>query len=80
MLSEHNDDVPLVLNLDTGYSKPQWNVMFDNWFTTVSSKWSNVPDFTSEEWSQLFTNNTYHFPHDNLSNKLEEEDVGANIY
>ena len=80
MSPEHNYDVPLVLNLDTGYIRPQWNVVFDDWFTTVSSKSDELPDFTSEEWSQLFTDNTYHFPHDNPSDKLEEEDLGINIY
>jgi hypothetical protein len=80
MSPEHNYDVPLVLNLDTGYIRPQWNVVFDDWFTTVSSKSDELPDFTSEEWSQLFTDNTYHFPHDNPSDELEEEDLGINIY
>ena len=80
MSSKHNYDVPLVLNLDTGYIKPQWNVVFDNWFTTVLSKSDEVPDFTFNKWLQLFTDNTYHFPHDNPSDELEEEDLGANVY
>jgi len=80
MSPEHNYDVPLVLNLDSGYIRPQWNVVFDDWFTTVSSKSDKLPDFTSEEWSQLFTHKTYHFPHDNPSDELEEEDLGANVY
>ena len=80
MSSEHNYDVPLVLNIDTGYINAQWNVTFDDWFTTVSSHPKEVPDFTSDEWSRLFTENTYHFPHDDPSDEIEIDEPPAEIY
>ena len=80
MSSEHNYDVPLILNIDTGYINAQWNVTFDDWFTTVSSNPKEVPDFTSDEWSRLFTDNTYHFPHDDPSDEIEADDLSTDIY
>lgn len=49
--SIHSSDVPLVLNLQTGHISPQFHVVFDNDFTTVSSLGvtDEVPDF----WQQL---------------------------
>ena len=49
--SVHSSDVPLVLNLQTGHISPQFHVVFDDDFTTVSSLGvtDEVPDF----WQQL---------------------------
>ena len=80
MSSEHNYDVPLVLNIDTGYINAQWNVTFDYWFTMESSNPKEVPDFTSDKWSPLFIDNMYHFPHDDPSNKIESDDLATDIY
>ena len=34
---DHASSIPLVLNLDTGAIIPQLHVVFDDWFTTVTS-------------------------------------------
>ena len=49
--SVHSSDVPLVLNLQTGHISPQFHVVFDDDFSTVSSLPStdDIPDF----WSKL---------------------------
>ena len=41
---------PLVLNLRTGNITAQWNVVFDNWFTTLATSVKDLPDFQSDEW------------------------------
>ena len=62
-LSEkHSIDVPLVINLATGNITPQWNLVFDDWFTTISNSPEDLPDFNSEEWSRIFGTSTYHLP------------------
>jgi hypothetical protein len=43
---------PLALNPDTGSIRQQWNVVFDHWFTTIST--ASQPDFNSSEWTSLF--------------------------
>jgi hypothetical protein len=62
-LSEkHSIDVPLVINLATGNITPQWNLVFDDWFTIISNSPEDLPDFNSEEWSRIFGTSTYHLP------------------
>jgi hypothetical protein len=52
------------LNLDTGSITPQWNVVFDDWFATVSSPVEELPDFNSSEWSEMFGDATFSQPFD----------------
>ena len=65
----HSKTVPLVLNPATGSITPQWNVTFDDWFSTVSSSDSALPDFHADEWSRLFGTTTSHFPSEELSSE-----------
>ena len=51
---KHAGDVPLLLNLKMGKIAPQWNVMFDDWFGTVTIEEENLPDFHSDVWSKMF--------------------------
>ncbi len=39
----HASSVPLVLNLTTGHVSPQFHVVFDDWFTTVSTEERVLP-------------------------------------
>ena len=48
---DHASTVPLVLNLDTGAITPQFHVVFDDWFTTVTTSVDDLPDFNSSAWS-----------------------------
>ena len=53
----HASTVPMILNLLTGSCSPQFHVVFDDWFSTVSSE-DKLDDesIESEEWTQLFVN------------------------
>jgi transposase InsO family protein len=50
----HASTVPTVLNLDTGAITPQFQVMFDDWFSTVTSTISEIPNFTEDVWQKMF--------------------------
>ena len=60
----HSKEVPFVLNPSTGSITPQWNITFDDYFSTVSSTDATLPDFDTEVWSRLFGTITQHFPAD----------------
>jgi hypothetical protein len=62
--SLHANSVPLVLNPSTGSITPQWNIIFDDWFATVTSSPDDLLDFNEAEWAQLFGVSTYHHPFD----------------
>ena len=51
---EHASCVPLVLNPATGFITPQFHVVCDIWFHTVSSTVEDLPDFNSDAWKKLF--------------------------
>jgi len=40
----------------------QWNVVFDDWFATISSSERDLPDFNAEDWSNTFGATTSHVP------------------
>ena len=72
---KHASTVPLVLNLTTGKVSPQFHVVFDDWFTTVSSK----PDGSEEpidgdDWTNLLMSDRFlvHFDEDD-SVELDDE-------
>ena len=65
---DHSKDAPFVLNTSTGSITCQWNVIFDDWFTTVSSEFAELPDFNADEWARIFGTTTSHF-------SLEETDT-----
>ena len=56
---KHAGDVPLALNPKTGRMTPQWNVVFDDWFSTITVEEEDLPDFHSEEWSKTFGVHTH---------------------
>ena len=59
--AKHASTVPLVLNLDSGYINSQFNIVFDDWFATVTASLESLPDFNSPEWSQMFGESTFQF-------------------
>jgi len=59
---DHAKDVPLVLNPATGSLTAQWNVVFEDWFATVSRSEHDLPDFNAEDWSNMFGTTTSHVP------------------
>ena len=59
MSSKHAGNVPLVLNFETGNITAQWNVVFDDWFSTIATNVDDMPDFHADEWSNMFGTSTY---------------------
>jgi hypothetical protein len=59
--ANHATSVPLCLNLETGAITAQFHVVFDDLFTTVTSDPSQLPDFQSREWNELFGESTHHY-------------------
>jgi hypothetical protein len=62
--AQHSSESPLVLNLVTGGISPQYHVVFDDAFTTVSTDSDTVVDVSSEPWSNLFKDSLFQYPFD----------------
>ena len=69
----------MVLNVATGYITPQFHVVFDDWFTTVTSTADTLPDFNSPEWSQIFGDSHYQYPFDDEKERLLAESIAADL-
>ena len=72
--SDHASTVPLVLNLDTGAITPQFHVVFDDWFTTVTTSIDDLPDFNSSAWFKMFGDSEYQFIKDENDTQVDSED------
>ena len=59
MSEKHAGNAPLVLNFETGNITAQWNVVFDDWFSTVATNVEEMPDFNADEWSKMFGTSTF---------------------
>ena len=46
---KHATSVPLVLNPETGAISAQFNVVFDDWFSTIATDVNKLPDFNADE-------------------------------
>ena len=44
MSEKHAGSAPLVLNFETGNVTPQWNAVFDDWFSAVATNVKDMPD------------------------------------
>jgi hypothetical protein len=77
--ARHASTVPLTLNPATGAVSPQWNVVFDDQFSTVSSTSTSLPDFNSDEWHHMFQDSTFQFPFDDEDWAAMEHDEQAQI-
>jgi hypothetical protein len=51
---EYASTVYSLLNLHSGSITPQYHVVMDDWFATVSSSAAALPDFNSPEWIEMF--------------------------
>ena len=72
---DHARTVPLVLNLDTGAINCQFHVVFDDWFTTVTTSVDDLPDFNSTAWSKMFGDREYQFIRDEDDTQVDPEDL-----
>lgn len=70
LLDKHASTVPLVLNVASGYITPQFHVVFDDWFTTVTSTIENLPNFNYDKWAKLFGESSYQYPFDDEDERL----------
>ena len=73
MSPTHASSVPLLLNPDTGYITANFHVVFDDWFSTVSS--SHDPgdspvDISQSPWSDLFRDSVYQYVFDDDEKRL----------
>jgi Reverse transcriptase (RNA-dependent DNA polymerase) len=66
----HSSIVPLILNLSTLSITPQYHVIFDDWFTSISN--SGEIDPTNPIWDVLFSSSRYRYIFD------ENDDVSLN--
>ena len=76
---KHASTVPLVLNVASGYITPQFHVVFDDWFTTVTSTIENLPNFNSDEWAKLFGESSYQYPFDDEDERLIVESAASDL-
>ena len=67
----HASSVPLVLNTDTGAITPQFHVVFDDWFATVTGTIKDLPNFSSKEWTKLFGESVYQY----ITDETQEEEI-----
>ena len=65
MSEKHAGNAPPVLNFDTGNITAQWNLVFDNWFTTVTTNVDDMPNFHADKWSKMFGTSTHNSKPDN---------------
>jgi hypothetical protein len=84
--SAHASTVPLVLNPTTGSITPQFHVVFDDWFATVSSTVDMyddeapvLPPFDSPEWEQLFGETEYQYVFDHDDNDIDDDAMPSDL-
>ena len=57
---KHASSVPLVLNLTTGKVSPQFHIVYDDWFSTVSSMNGGEEEpLDGDTWSNLLMNQRF---------------------
>ena len=61
---QHSSSAPLILNMNTGSSSPQFHVIMDDWFSTTVSSEGAAVNFEEEPWSNLFLNSRFQYPFD----------------
>ena len=76
---KHASTVPIVLNVATGYITPQFHVVFDDWFTTVTTSVADLPDFNTPEWATLFGDSHYQYPFDDEEERLIAESAASDL-
>ena len=57
-----------------GAITPQFHVVFDDWFTTVTTSVDDLPEFNSSAWSKMFGDSEYQFIKDEDDTQVDSED------
>ena len=71
MSERHTENVPLILNFETGNVTAQWNTAFNDWFSTVATNVEDMPNFCADEWSKMSGTSTFN---SQPGNKVTESD------
>jgi hypothetical protein len=74
---KHASSVPLVLNTATGSITPQFHVVFDDWFATVTTDSGDGPDFLSPDWNKMFGDSRFQYVLDSEEAESENQDYGS---
>jgi Reverse transcriptase (RNA-dependent DNA polymerase)/Zinc knuckle len=78
--NKHASSVPLLFNPESGVISPQYHVVFDDWFATISTTSDDLPDFNSESWQKLFGESSYQYVReDDSDNEDTVENVPAEV-
>ena len=73
MSEKHARNVPSVLNFETGNITTQWNLVFDDWFATVTTNVNDMPNFHADKWSKMFGTSTHNSkPDDEVEESLQQ--------
>ena len=73
MSEKHAGNVPLVLNFNTGNITAQWNLVFDDSFTTVTTNVDDTPNFHADKWSKMSQTSTHNGePDDEVEETLQQ--------
>ena len=70
---KHASNVPLVLNPSTGAITGQFHVVMDDWFATIASSCSALPDFNTDEWRKLFGDSEFQYTIDMSSSSSADQ-------
>lgn len=60
----HASNEPLVLNPSTGAITGQFHVVMDDWFATIVSTTTALPDFNIDEWRKVFEDSDFQYMSD----------------
>lgn len=58
---DHHSSAGLCLNLETGAITPQYHVVYDDWFATVTSTEEALDYLTGPEWQALFGDSNWQY-------------------
>jgi transposase InsO family protein len=66
----HSSAIPIVLNLSSGNISPQYHVIFDDWFQTVSATDEDQINFEHDDWYKTFGLTEWQYVQDNDDDML----------
>ena len=72
---EHAGKVLFVLNTRTGNMTLQWNVVCNDWISTIAAGGDDLPNFNADKWSKMFGTSAHCMPCD--KDCVEEFDCGV---
>lgn len=71
---KHASTVPILLNTNTGTITPQFHVVFDDWFSTITADHDQLPDFNSLEWLEMSGQSSFQYI------PLDEDNIDRPFY